>query len=204
MNSMRMHPEFGRGGRERFRQRPDWQPGFGDGPGPYSRGRGGPGPRGGRGGPGGRGGGRARRGDVRAAVLALLAERPMHGYEMIQELEARTNGVWRPSPGALYPALQLLQDEGLVTADDVEGKRLLTLTEAGHAARAAAGDATNPWEQMSAGVPPMHRQLRDGVDQIGTAARQVAEVGTEEQKAAATKILTDTRKALYKLLADSE
>src|SRR6266702_2902933 len=151
-------------------------------------------------GPGRRGRGRgARRGNVRAAILALLAERPMHGYEMIQELEARTNGVWRPSPGALYPALQLLQDEGLVTADD-DGKRLLTLTEAGHAARAAAGDATNPWEQMSAGVPPMHRQLRDGVDQIGTAARQVAEVGTEEQKAAAAMILTDARKALYKLL----
>ena len=198
MKSMRTHPDFGRAGRERFRQRPDWRPGFGEGPDFYGRGRGGPGPRG-----GGRGG-RARRGDVRAAVLALLAERPMHGYEMIQELEARTEGVWRPSPGALYPALQLLQDEGLVSATEVDGKRLLTLTEAGREARAAAGDADRPWEQVTAGVNPVHHQLRDAVHQIGTATRQVAEVGTEEQKAAAAKILTDTRKALYKLLAESE
>ncbi len=59
----------------------------------------------------------ARRGDVRAAVLALLAERPMHGYEMIQELESRTDGMWRPSPGSIYPTLQLLEDEGLVSAE---------------------------------------------------------------------------------------
>jgi DNA-binding PadR family transcriptional regulator len=212
MNSMRMNPEFsgrgdfGRGGRERFRQRADWQPGWQP---DFERGSGGPEGRGRRGGPGGprsgRGGGRARRGDVRAAVLALLSERPMHGYEMIQELEARTGGVWRPSPGALYPALQLLGDEGLVTADEASGKRLLTLTEAGRAAaEAAAATGERPWEQVTAGVPQVHRMLRDGVHQIGTAARQVAEVGTEDQKAKAAQILADTRKALYKLLADSE
>jgi DNA-binding PadR family transcriptional regulator len=156
------------------------------------------------GGPRGDGRGRARRGDVRAAALALLAERPMHGYEMIQELESRTGGVWRPSPGSLYPALQLLQDEGLVTADDSSGKRLLTLTDAGREARAAAGADNRPWEQITAGVPPVHKVLRDGIDQIATAARQVAEVGTDEEKAKAAQILTDTRKALYRLLADSE
>src|SRR5512146_541265 len=83
--------------------------------------------RGRRGGPGRR----ARRGDVRAAALALLRERPMHGYEMIQELEERTDGVWRPSPGAVYPALQLLEDQGLVTADAEAGKRLFSLTDTG-------------------------------------------------------------------------
>ena len=83
--------------------------------------------RGRRGGPGRR----AKRGDVRAAALALLSERPMHGYEMIQELEERTDGVWRPSPGAVYPALQLLEDQGLVTADAEAGKRLFSLTEPG-------------------------------------------------------------------------
>ncbi len=80
--------------------------------------RGGRGPGRGRGpfGPGGpRRGGRARRGDVRAAILALLGETPMHGYQIIQELETRSNGLWRPSPGSVYPTLQLFVDEGLVT-----------------------------------------------------------------------------------------
>src|SRR5438067_13394684 len=92
--------------------------------------------RGRRGGPGRR----ARRGDVRAAALALLSERPMHGYEMIQELEERTDGVWRPSPGAVYPALQLLEDQGLVTADAGAGKRLFSLTDAGREEAEKAGD----------------------------------------------------------------
>src|SRR4249919_1945395 len=103
-------------GRERSR----W-----DGP-PERFGFGGP-RRGRRGGPGRR----ARRGDVRVAALALLSERPMHGYEMIQELEERTDGVWRPSPGAVYPALQLLEDQGFVTADAEAGKRLFSLTDTG-------------------------------------------------------------------------
>src|SRR3954463_4992149 len=72
----------------------------------------------------GRGGGpRVRRGNVRVAILAPLAERPMHGYEMIQELESRTNGLWRPSAGSIYPTLQQLEDEGLVAGEESEGKR---------------------------------------------------------------------------------
>src|SRR5436190_4116105 len=104
----------------------DW----GGGPrGPWQRGRsGGFGPWG----PwfGGRGGPRMRRGNVRAAILALLAERPMHGYEMIQELESRTNGLWRPSAGSIYPTLQMLEDEGLVSGEASEGKRRFSLTDA--------------------------------------------------------------------------
>src|SRR5215475_12080019 len=116
MRSRNQHQEAG--GRERGR----W-----DGP-PEHFGFGWGGPRRGRkAGPGRR----ARRGDVRAAALALLTERPMHGYEMIQELEERTGGMWRPSPGAVYPALQLLEDQGLVTADAEAGKRLFYLTDSG-------------------------------------------------------------------------
>src|SRR3954454_4590630 len=110
----------------------------------------------------GRGGRRARRGDVRAAALALLDERPMHGYEMIQELEERTDGVWRPSPGAIYPALQLLEDEGLVTADAEAGKRLFSLTETGREEAAKAGDR-KPWDEVTAGIDPSQFKLRDAL-----------------------------------------
>ena len=106
----------------------------GSGPGP-----GGGGPWGGRGGGrgGGRSWGRARRGDIRSAILALLAERPMHGYEIIGELSERTEGLWRPSPGSIYPTLQLLEDEGLVTAQSEEGggKRRYSLTDDGRGSR---------------------------------------------------------------------
>jgi len=116
------------------------------------RGRGGPwdrGPRGGWG--GGRGGGRARRGDVRAAILALLTEKPMHGYEMIQELDERTSGAWKPSPGSVYPTLTMLEDEGLVTAVESDGKRRYTLTDAGTEA-AAERQGPAPWEQVVTGA----------------------------------------------------
>jgi DNA-binding PadR family transcriptional regulator len=98
-------------------------------------------------GPRGGGGPRARRGDVRAAVLALLQERPMHGYEMIQELQARSGGVWRPSAGSIYPTLQLLEDEGLVAAEEVDGKRRFTLTAEG-VAEAERRPGRPPWEQV--------------------------------------------------------
>ena len=101
----------------------------------------------------GRGRGRRGRGDVRAAILALLAERPMHGYEMIQELEARTGGVWRPSPGSVYPTLQLLEDEDLIAGEEGEGRRRFALTDAGRA-EAERQDQQAPWEQAVAGVTP--------------------------------------------------
>src|SRR5580693_4319566 len=110
----------------------------------------GPGPRGGRrGGPGRRG----RRGDVRAAILVLLAERPMHGYEMIQEIAERSQDLWRPSPGSVYPTLQLLVDEGLIVATESEGsKKLFQLTETGK--EAAEKVETPPWEEIADGVDP--------------------------------------------------
>src|ERR1700694_2488418 len=114
--------------------------------------------RGRRGGPGRR----ARRGDVRAAALALLSERPMHGYEMIQELEERTDGVWRPSPGAVYPALQLLEDQGLVVADAEAGKRLFSLTDAGREEAAKAGER-KPWDDVTEGIEPVQFKLSDAI-----------------------------------------
>jgi DNA-binding PadR family transcriptional regulator len=158
----------------------------------------GPGRRGRRGGPGRR----ARRGDVRAAALALLSERPMHGYEMIQELEERTDGVWRPSPGAVYPALQLLEDQGLVTADAEAGKRLYSLTDAGREEAAKLGDR-KPWDEVTAGIDPTQFRLRDALGPIAVAARQVALDGTPAQQAAAADILLETRRKLYALLAEA-
>jgi DNA-binding PadR family transcriptional regulator len=145
---------------------------------------------------------RARRGDVRAAVLALLSERPMHGYEMIQELEARTDGVWRPSPGAVYPALQLLEDQGLVTADAEAGKRLFALTDAGRDEAAKLGDR-KPWDEVTAGIDPSQFKLRDALGPIALAAHQVAIDGTPSQQAAAAEILAETRRKLYAILAES-
>ncbi len=104
---------------------------------------------------GGRPWGRARRGDVRSAILALLAERPMHGYEIIGELSDRTEGLWRPSPGSIYPTLQLLEDEGLVTVqpDDAGGKKRFSLTEEGRRAAAEVAKGQAPWEAGGSRCP---------------------------------------------------
>src|SRR5690349_9859562 len=176
--------------------------GGGWGPGGAGFGPGGPG------GPGGpfffkRRGGRARRGDVRAAALALLTERPMHGYEMIQELESRTEGMWRPSPGSVYPTLQLLEDEGLVTVQESDGKRLFSLTDAGRAEAAKAADAPKPWDQVTKGVDPNAFALRNAGWAVISAARQVVAVGTEEQKTRAIEVLDETRRRLYGMLAET-
>lgn len=197
-------------------------PAFGFGPGPaFGFGSGGPGGPGfgpefgagfGRdfpGGPGardprGRHRGRGtRRGDVRAAVLALLAERPMHGYEVIREIEERSGGRWRPSPGSVYPTLQLLADEGLVTGDESGGRRLFTLTETG-TAEAAKHTANAPWAQH--GDDPEWdavRQMRAELGQLGMAVKQVIAVGTEAQRAEILTAIADVRRQAYRLLAES-
>jgi DNA-binding PadR family transcriptional regulator len=149
----------------------------------------------------GRGRGRRGRGNVRAAILALLAERPMHGYEMIQELESRTGGVWRPSPGSIYPTLQLLEDENLVTVEEVEGRRRFALTETGRAAAERhAGRA--PWEQATEGIAPVAFGLRNAIFQVGEAAWTVAGAGTEAQQAKALEVLNESRRRLYAILAE--
>lgn len=156
----------------------------------------------GRGHPHGRGHGRGgRRGNVRAAILGLLAERPMHGYEMIQELESRTGGAWRPSPGSVYPTLQMLEDEGLIESESTGGRRRFTLTEAGRAeATEAAGNA--PWDEFDDDAVAQARQFKEAGLGIMGALRQVAFTGTDEQRAQALEILNDTRRRLYRILAD--
>jgi DNA-binding PadR family transcriptional regulator len=159
-----------------------------------------PGGRGGPGGPGGRRGGgrRARRGDVRAAALALLLERPMHGYEMIGELSDRTNGIWTPSPGSVYPTLQMLEDEGLVTAEEVDGTRRYALTDTG---REKAGEASGPapWERFAGDAE--EAALAAALDSLVPAVRQVHAVGTAEQQTRATELLVETRRKVYEILA---
>lgn len=169
---------------------------FGGFPGPFGPGWGGPMGRRGRG-----PGGRARRGDVRTAVLALLAERPMHGYEIIQELAERTGGVWKPSPGSVYPTLQLLEDEGHVVAEEDAGKRRFSLTESGRSVAAEMAGEKTPWEEVNEGIDPGAKNLREGLGQLAVAAVQIGRVGTTEQQAEAAAILAETRRRLYRILA---
>jgi DNA-binding PadR family transcriptional regulator len=149
----------------------------------------------------GPGGHRARRGDVRSAILTLLAEKPMHGYEMIQELEERTGGRWRPSAGSIYPTLQLLEDEGLVRAQEVEGKRVFSLTDEGTEKVAERGEDKPPWEQPEADRS-LHQQFRNELKSLTYAAASVARNGDEAQLRETVEALTETRKRLYKMLAD--
>ena len=161
----------------------------------------GPGPRGGRRGPGR--GRRGRRGDVRAAILTLLAERPMHGYEMIQEIAERSQDLWRPSPGSVYPTLQLLVDEGLIVATETEGsKRLFELTEVGRAA--AEKIETPPWEEIAGDVNPGHASLRSAVAQLMGAVAQSAYTTNEEQQQRIVDIVNNARREIYHILGESE
>jgi DNA-binding PadR family transcriptional regulator len=164
-------------------------PGFGPGFGPpFGGGR------------GGHGRGRGRRGNTRAAVLGLLQERPMHGYEMITELESRTGGVWRPSPGSIYPTLQLLEDEGLIVSEEAEGRKRFSLTEAGQAE--AAKTTERPWHGLDAEQLAEAQDFRQAGFAIMQALQQVGMSGTAAQKQQALEVLTDTRRRLYAILAE--
>jgi DNA-binding PadR family transcriptional regulator len=143
---------------------------------------------------------RVRRGDVRSAVLALLDDRPMHGYEMIQELEERTGGRWRPSAGSIYPTLQLLEDEGLVTPEEVEGRKVYALTEAGQEAAPEQTGEARPWEEGDEDSPRF--AVRQELFRTVGAAKQVARADDEEQMTKAAEILKDARKQLYGILAE--
>ncbi|HZA11507.1 PadR family transcriptional regulator [Mycobacterium sp.] len=183
-----------------------WGPGGGFGFGPGGVGGFGPGfafgfGAGGHRGPRGRG--RSRRGDVRTAILALLTERPMHGYEMIQEIGERSNGLWRPSPGSVYPTLQLLVDEGLIVATESEGsKKLFELTDEGRAA--AAKTETPPWEEIAGDVDPAHANLRSAVGQLFGAVAQSAYAATPEQQQRIVDIVNNARREIYNVLGESE
>ena len=165
-------------------------------------GQGGPfGPGGPRRGHGPRGRGRGR-GDTRAAILLLLEEQPRHGYELIGEITERSQGGWNPSPGSVYPALQALEDEGLVTISADAGRRVGTLTAAGQEYVAAhRSELGTPWAPENFGTPPDHTMRRE-TRAVMDAAMQVTRVGTPAQTAAAVALLQETRRALYRLLAE--
>ena len=148
-------------------------------------------------------GGRAGRGDVRTAVLLLVDEQPMHGYQLMQAIAERTGGRWNPSPGAIYPTINQLGDEGLVTLTADAGRKLVTLTDAGREQlaehRESWGDPFATFDAASAG-PDLRRLVHD----VHEATRQIGRAGSDAQRAAAAKVLTDTRRALYLLLADGD
>ncbi|CCA54242.1 PadR family transcriptional regulator [Streptomyces venezuelae] len=170
-------------------------PGFGGGPfrgGPFG---GGPGRGGGR--------GRARRGDVRASILALLKDRPMHGYEMIREIGERSDGAWKPSPGSVYPTLQMLEDEGLITSESEGGKKLFTLTDTGRAEAESGPDA--PWEEAGRGVDwEALNEIRQAGFGLMEAFGQVWKTGSAEQRQKAVGVINEARKKLYLILADED
>jgi DNA-binding PadR family transcriptional regulator len=125
----------------------------------------------------------------------------MHGYEMIQEISERSGGVWRPSPGSVYPTLQLLTDEGLVTTtgEGTGGKRPFGLTDEGRAE--AAKLQTPPWEQVAGTVDPQEAELRTALSQLTSAVIQVSQAGTSAQKTRAIETLNETRRAIYTILS---
>ncbi|MGO9487837.1 MAG: PadR family transcriptional regulator [Solirubrobacteraceae bacterium] len=175
---------FGPGGRESG-------PGFGGwgGPGRGPRGR----------------GRKARRGDIRTAALLLLAEEPRNGYQIMQEVEERSEGVWSPSPGSVYPALAQLEDEGLIRTEDGEGRKLFAITDAGRKVVEDRGaDKPAPWEQMSDEYSPKAHQLGKLMREVAFAFGQVMRTGSEEQMSRALDVLTATRRDLYRILADGD
>ena len=188
--------------------------GPGHGPGRHARHRHHGGPRGGFGGPfgfgpgggGPRGRGRkARRGDIRTAALLLLNEEPRNGYQIMQEVEERSDGVWRPSPGSVYPALQQLEDEGLIRSQELEGRKLFQLTDEGRAYVQERGeDKQAPWEQMSGDVSDQAHELGRLIREVASAFSQVVKTGSEAQMGEARKVLAQTRKDLYRILADGD
>jgi DNA-binding PadR family transcriptional regulator len=180
------------------------------GPGPHRHRRHGfgPGPFGDFGGfgKGPRGRGRkARRGDIRTASLLLLAEEPRNGYQIMQEVEERSDGVWRPSPGSVYPALQQLEDEGLIRSQEIEGRKLFALTDAGRAFVQERGtDKPAPWEQMSGEFSSEAHELGRLMREVAYAFAQVIRTGSPDQVSKARDVLADARRDLYRILADGD
>jgi DNA-binding PadR family transcriptional regulator len=144
-----------------------------------------------------------RRGEARAAILALLAEQPMHGYEIMQQLSIRTRGMWRPSPGVIYPALRMLKNEGLVVDEDVDGRRVFSLSEAGRV-EAGRDSINSSLEHIVASADPAVLKLRDAALEVGAAVTQIAQSGRPGQKGRALEVLTDTRRRLYSILGDGD
>jgi DNA-binding PadR family transcriptional regulator len=163
---------------------PGFGPGFG-GRGPRGRGR------------------KARRGDIRTAALLLLAEEPRNGYQIMQEVEERSEGVWRPSPGSVYPALAQLEDEGLIRSEQADGRKAFAITDAGRELLAQrTADSPAPWEQMSGDFSQGAVELGRVMREVAFAFSQVMRTGSEPQVARARQVLDAARRDLYRILAD--
>ena len=151
-----------------------------------------------------------RRGDVRAAVLLLLDEEPLHGYQLIQQIAERSNGAWTPSPGSVYPVLSQLEDEGLITIERVDGRKTASLTEAGTAfIEEHREHLGSPWDDAQAqpdfaALADERRAFGQSLKSFAHAWRQVALAGTPEQRARALKIVDDARRSLYAILAEAD
>ncbi len=153
-------------------------------------------------GSGGRGRGRARRGDVRLAVLRLLAEEPSNGYQLMQAIEQRSDGRWRPSPGSMYPTLAQLEDEGLIRSSEADGSRRFEITDAGREHLETRGDEPAPWEPQGKAGEDALTELGPVIMGLGKAAWQVASVGDADQRSRAVQLLAETQRALYRILAE--
>ena len=147
-----------------------------------------------------RSGTRASRGEVRSAILALLAERPMHGYQIIGEIEERSRGSWKPSAGSIYPTLQLLADEGFISAEESNGRKIYSLTEAGRA-EAAGADPSSLWESGGPAAGPGFAALPKAGVELAQAASQVGRTGSPKQVQEAVRVLDEARRRLYSILA---
>jgi DNA-binding PadR family transcriptional regulator len=143
---------------------------------------------------------RVGRGDVREAVLALLAEQPMHGYQIIHEIEERSGGSWKPSAGSVYPTLQLLTDEGLISVQESNGRKTYSLTEAGREHVASNGTSA-PWAPADSTDGPVFSPLPKAGIELAQAAAQVGRTGTPEQIKQAATVLDEARRRLYSILA---
>ena len=148
---------------------------------------------------------KARRGDIRTAALLLLAEQPRNGYQIMQEVEERSEGVWRPSPGSVYPALAQLEDEQLIRAEEIDGRRLFVITEQGRALLAQrASDAPAPWEEMSGEVSDEAFEVKQLLREVVVAFAQVMRTGSDAQLTKAREVLAEARRQLYRILANGD
>jgi DNA-binding PadR family transcriptional regulator len=142
---------------------------------------------------------------VRAATLLLLADEPRNGYAIMQAIEERSGGVWRPSPGSVYPALSQLEDEGLVQVEERGGGRVFRLTDAGRAyVEEHRADLAARWDVVNDAIDDHVVELMHGIRQLATAAAQLARAGTPEQVAEAARLVEATRRSFYRMLAGDE
>jgi DNA-binding PadR family transcriptional regulator len=145
---------------------------------------------------------RAKRGDVRAAILDVLSSQPMNGYQIIQQIAERSSGAWKPSPGSVYPTLQQLEDEGLVEGTETEGRRVLRLTDAGQRYVVEHPDEmAATWRPFDTSETETH-ELKPVIGQVLAAVWQIVMSGNRQQQAEAAEILADARRRLYGLLAE--